>query len=192
MVLFRGKRIVAAEFRAMLYTVSTRTEELLWGELMGTSTTGRSTIALDDLVDDVTFTKCGFSFLDDPANRLQNTYGWMLEKTNAHPGGRKMRRNGRWVARHVRKYLRPVDRFRKLLLVCVHLTGGQPRRGTEVTAICFKNGFLQDRNVFVIRRQVVVVTRYHRSASQFDKPKVIPRFLPWRVGVSLPRYLSLA
>ena len=65
MVLFRGKRIVAAEFRAMLYTVSTRTEELLWGELMGTSTTGRSTIALDDLVDDVTFTKCGFSFLDD-------------------------------------------------------------------------------------------------------------------------------
>lgn len=32
--------------------------------------------------------------------------------------------------------------------------------------------------MFVIQGQMAVVTRYHKSASQYDKPKVVPRFLP--------------
>jgi hypothetical protein len=36
----------------------------------------------------------------------------------------------------------------------------------------------------------VVVTRYHKSPLQFDKPKVIPRFLPWSVGQLLAIYLA--
>ena len=90
----------------------------------------------------------------------------------------------------VRKYLRRVDQFRELLLFCVYITGGQPARGTEITSLRFRNGFMQDRNVFVIYGHMVVVTRYHKSQSQFDKPKVIPRFLPWRVGQLLAVYLS--
>lgn len=78
----------------------------------------------------------------------------------------------------VRVYLRAVDRFRELLLLGVHFTSRQPARRTEITSIRFRNGFLQERNVFIIHGQVVVVTRYHKSQSQLDKPKVIPRFLP--------------
>ena len=91
---------------------------------------------------------------------------------------------------HVRRYLRKVDRFRELLLLCMHLTGGQPARGTEMTTLRFKNGYLQDRNIFVMHGQMVFVTRYHKSQSQMDKPKVIPRFLPWRVGQVLAVYLA--
>ena len=36
----------------------------------------------------------------------------------------------------------------------------------------------------------MIVTRYHKSQSQFDKPKVIPRFLPWKVGQLLAVYLA--
>ncbi|TKA72808.1 hypothetical protein B0A55_09533 [Friedmanniomyces simplex] len=50
--------------------------------------------------------------------------------------------------------------------------------------------FLQDRNVFVIQGQMVVVTRYHKSQSQFYKPKVILRFLLWKVGQLLAMYLA--
>lgn len=89
----------------------------------------------------------------------------------------------------VQKYLREVDRFPELLLFCIHITGGQPARGSEITTIRFRNGFLQDRNGFVIQGQMVIVTRYHKSQSQFDKPKVIPRFLPWKVGQLLAVYL---
>ncbi|KAK1038992.1 hypothetical protein LTR74_018772 [Friedmanniomyces endolithicus] len=89
----------------------------------------------------------------------------------------------------VQKYLREVDRFPELLLFCIHITGGQPARGSEITTTRFRNGFLQDRNGFVIQGQMVIVTRYHKSQSQFDKPKVIPRFLPWKVGQLLAVYL---
>lgn len=189
-VLFRGWRIALADFRSMVHSVISRAEELLWDELMWAPKAGRFTIALDDIVDDVSFTKRGFSFLDEPANGLQDTRSRMLDKMDAHPDGRKMRRGGQWQGRPVRKYLQAVDRFRELLLFCVHITGGQPGRGTEITAIRSKNGFLQDRNIFIIRGQVVVVTRYHKSASQLDKPKVIPRFLPWRVGQLMAVYLA--
>jgi hypothetical protein len=37
---------------------------------------------------------------------------------------------------------------------------------------------------------MVIVTRYHKSQSQFDKPKVVLRFLPWRVGQLLAIYLA--
>ena len=35
-----------------------------------------------------------------------------------------------------------------------------------------------------------IITRYHKSQSQFDKPKVIPRFLPWKVGQLFAVYLA--
>ena len=65
----------------------------------------------------------------------------------AHGEGRKLRQGERWHRRRVRKYLRRVDHFRELLLLCVHWTGGQPARGTEITSIRFRNGYMQDRNV---------------------------------------------
>jgi len=37
---------------------------------------------------------------------------------------------------------------------------------------------------------VVLVTRYHKSQALFDKPKIIPRFLPWRVGQLVGVYLA--
>lgn len=67
------------------------------------------------------------------------------------------------MKREVRRYLRTIDRFRELLLLCIHIYGGQPAHRSEITAIRFRNGFIQDRNVFVIHGQVVVVTRYHKS-----------------------------
>jgi hypothetical protein len=45
-----------------------------------------------------------------------------------------------------------------------------------------RNRLLQDRNIFVVDRQVITVVRYHKSQSQWDKPKVVLRFLPPRLG----------
>jgi hypothetical protein len=118
------------------------------------------------------------SFVDNANNRLQDKREWIVKRALANVRGKKMRKQGEWSRLEVRKYLRKVDRFRELLLFCVHVTGGQPARGTEITSIRFRNGFQQDRNVFAIQGHMVVVTRYYKSQSQFDKPKVIPRFLP--------------
>jgi hypothetical protein len=38
--------------------------------------------------------------------------------------------------------------------------------------------------------QVMTVIRYYKSQSQWDKPKVVPRFLPPRLGQVIVMYLA--
>ncbi|TKA60633.1 hypothetical protein B0A49_13140 [Cryomyces minteri] len=186
----RGRPIVIERFKSMILEAIVEAERSLWVELMWAGREERFEIGLHKIEDDVTFTKRGVSFISKSSNGLDKGLDWMLGQMRRCGAGRKMRVRGAWQARQVRRYLRKVDRFRELLLFCVHLTGGQPARGTEITSVRFKNGFLQDRNIFVMHGQVVVITRYHKSQSQYDKPKVIPRFLPSRVGQLLAVYLS--
>ena len=95
-----------------------------------------------------------------------------------------------WYIRRVRRYIRKIDTFLKLLLFIVHITAGQLARGTEIILCRYRNRLLQDRNVFVIDRQVVFITRYYKLQSLVDAPKVIPRFLPQRVGQLVVLYLA--
>jgi len=185
-----GRPISMDRFRRMVADVITEAERLLWEELMWCGREERFTIPLLRIEDDVTFTKRGISFVSKSSNGLADGLDWMLKGMRRCEMGRKMRVDGIWNARRVRRYLRTVDRFLELLLFCTHTTGGQPARGTEVTTARFRNGCFQDRNVFVIDGQVVLVTRYHKSQALFDKPKVIPRFLPWRVGQLVSVYLA--
>ena len=51
---------------------------------------------------------------------------------------------------------------------------------------------MQDRNIFAIHGHMAVVTRYHKSASQYGQPKVVPRSLACRVGQLMAVYLAYA
>ena len=99
-------------------------------------------------------------------------------------------RAGAWNVRRVKRYVHSIKRWLELLLCAVHMASGQPGRGIEVTAIRRVNGLLQDRNIFVVDGQVMTVVRYHKSQSQWDKLRVIPRFLPWRLGQVIVVYLA--
>jgi hypothetical protein len=77
-----------------------------------------------------------------------------------------------------------------LLIVCVHTTSGQLGRGLEIMMMWHRNGLLQDRNIFVMDGQVMTVVCYHKSQSQWDKPKVVPRFLSPQLGQLLVLYLA--
>ena len=57
-------------------------------------------------------------------------------------------------------------------------------------SVRFRNGGFQDRNIFIMDGQVVVITRYHKSQALFNTPKIIPRFLPYRVRQLLVVYLA--
>ena len=187
---YKGTPIDVARFGSMVRGVIAEAEDKLWKDLIWATREQRFEVPLDKLQDDVTWTKRGVSFIDNANNGLQDKREWMTRRALADARGKKMWKQKEWSRPEVRKYLRKVDRFRELLLFCIHVTGGQPARGTEITSIRFRNGFQQDRNIFAIQGHMVVVTRYHKSQSQFDKPKVIPRFLPWRVGQLLAIYLA--
>jgi hypothetical protein len=94
-----------------------------------------------------------------------------------------------WRLQEVRQHLRHTERFLELLCLAVHIAGGQPARGPELLSIRWRDGVLQDRNLYVIVGQVALVTRYHKTQSQWDKPKVIVRFLPEAIGKLAIAYL---
>jgi hypothetical protein len=52
------------------------------------------------------------------------------------------------------------------------------------------NRLLQDRNIFIVDGAVMTVVHYHKSQSQWDKLKVVPRFLPPKLGQIIALYLS--
>jgi superfamily II DNA/RNA helicase len=167
-----GQPIVLTEFRGMVQQLSAEAERLLWRELMQMD---QFAISLDDVV-------------DAPAEKARRA-SFVNGRNNLHRGLATMFERDIKGYRAARKYLRRVEAFLELLLLLVHITGGQPARGTEITAVRFRNAQAQDRNIYVIAGQVMVLTRYHKSQSQSGKPKIIPRFLPARVGQLLSIYL---
>jgi hypothetical protein len=114
----------------------------------------------------------------------------MLTRAATTEGGLRLKRADRqWSVRAVQRYMRQMDCFLELLLCSVHVTSRQPRRRTEITTIQHRNSILQDRNIFVADGQIMTVVRYHKSQSQWDKLKIVLRFLPPQLGQAMAVYL---
>jgi hypothetical protein len=114
----------------------------------------------------------------------------MLKRMLESSAGKKMRRHDQWQLRLVADYLRKVNKFRKLILFYMHILSGQPARGTEVTSLRFRNAVADLCNVFIIDGRVMTVTSYYKSMAMLDMPKMVPRFLPWRLGQIAVIYLT--
>ena len=89
--------------------------------------------------------------------------------------------------------MRQAARFRGLLLVLMHITGGQPARGTEILSCRHRiTAAGSHRNVFIEDRQVVFVTKYHKGVEITGDVKIIHQYLPREVGELVVWYLWLA
>lgn len=183
-----SNRIVMDQFREMVRRAIADAEDVLWRELLWDAE--RFEIDLDELTDDFTFRLRGAYFVNNTHNKLEHKWKWTLKRMKETKRGRRLRKDQRWHRMRVMEYLRRANDFRRLLLFSVHTTHGQPKRGSEMLGMRFKNGFLQDRNVFVLDGIVMLVSRYYKSQSQWDVPKAVPSFLPWRVGQIMAVYLA--
>jgi hypothetical protein len=169
-----GWRVYVSRFQKMAQDIVTEAERMLWQELCWVARKeDRFTVALGKVVDDVSFTKRRYSFMERAENGLGGGLQWMLTQAERTEQGRRLySSDGKWNVKQVRRYLRCVDRFLTLLLVCVHMTSGQPGRGSEVTTMRFQNGQLQDRNIFVVDGQVITVARYDGFRNTFDSREI--------------------
>jgi hypothetical protein len=90
----------------------------------------------------------------------------------------------------VERYKARVQDFLESLLLLIHLTGGQPGRGTELTSLRHMNTISgYHRNIFADNGVVNTVTTYHKGYSITNSMKIIHRFLPKEVGELLVYYL---
>jgi hypothetical protein len=212
----KGRPIERSRFRTMAQGIVVEAAQVLWeqllwvGEKEDKQESARLSAELAAIQDDVTIVRRGVSFLS-PA-RLQEGEKWMLKRLASVPAARRLhkqrgstvereeesgeesgerdsRRSVQWRLQEVRRHLWHMERFLELLCLAVHIAGGQPARGPELLSVRWRNGVLQDRNLYVIDGQVALVTRYHKTQFQWDKPKVIVRFLPKAIGKLTAAYL---
>jgi hypothetical protein len=83
-----------------------------------------------------------------------------------------------------------VDAFLERLLLLIHITAGQPARGSEILSlrsVNTVNGY--HRNVFIEGRIVSTVTTYYKGYSTTRNTKIIYRYLPKEVGELLVYHL---
>ena len=187
---FHGKPLAMSRFRGAIYDMIRDAEDILWRDLMWSDDWERFEIDLDSISDDLSSVQRSESFVTREVNRLRDKVEWMAERMMRAKKSRRLRVNQQWRMTKVREYGHRIRDFLELLMVLIHICSGQPARGEEITPIRHRNGLLQERNIFVIDGQVMFVTRYHKSQALFGRPKVIPRFMPWRIGQLVAIYLA--
>lgn len=82
-----GRLIKIERFCRMAQGMLVDVEEMLWLLCQVTKTTDRFSIELEQIVDDVTFTKQGMSFVDGLENRLADGLEWMLRRARKSEDG---------------------------------------------------------------------------------------------------------
>jgi hypothetical protein len=156
-------------------------------------------VKLASLKDDPGVFTAGHSFLTDPRNQGvlgNNSHRYMLNRIRDDGGLRKrFFRNQEaltWNLVAVQQYIRLTYEFLERLLLLVHITGGQPARGTELLTLRWRNSSHSDiRNIFMDNGMLCFVTSYHKNYSTSSTCKIIHRYLPAEVGELMLYYLWL-
>lgn len=151
-------------------------------------------IDLRGLVDDINDSTVGYPFIADHRNHLHGGRRRMLYRLKTSPewaaplkfgcDGFELEIKG-WP-----KYQTQLEKFKNVLFVLMHICGGAPARGPEVPYDRARQRCSEHANIFVVDGRVVFVTAYHKSRAITGQHKVIPRFLPSRVGQLLVVYLA--
>lgn len=158
-------------------------------------------VRMHRLVDSAVEGARGYGFLQHPNNLagplpdrrhwllervLQND--WLLDEFVVEGGAPQVL----WKTARVQQYMQDVDAFLERLLLLVHLTSGQPARGTELLSLRYINTIYgQHRNIFIDSGMVSTVTTYHKGYSVSGSIKIIHRYLPSQVGELMVYYLWL-
>ena len=151
------------------------------------------------LKDDASIDAPNWSFLDDPRNaQLLGNDAWLLRRMlntdglkdqfirTCHSGSPK------WRPKAAAAYLELAISFLGRLLLVIHLTSGQPARGTELLCIQWRNAQAGFRRTINVENGLVsLVNSSIKGYSMEGSTKIIHRYLPFEVSEMLVYYLWL-
>ncbi|UPX14717.1 uncharacterized protein EKO05_0005192 [Ascochyta rabiei] len=166
-------------------------------------TTPLPEVSVDKLVDQPAELATGWSFLKHPDNQLDRWQDWLLDRVLDEAPLRERFIRGidstqrpertLWRDDAVARYMKGVRRFKEGLFTLVHMSGGGPGRGTEITSIQCENSAdgVGYRGVFVEGGLVSFTTTYHKGYSFSKRVKTIHRYVPREVGELVVYFLRL-
>jgi hypothetical protein len=137
----------------------------------------RPLVDLSKITDSMAERQPGWSFLQEPSNRLQLSFKHLHRQAWDSKGPGLMQHN-RWSESHCTKYLRSVEAFCEKLFRCTHFIGGHPGRGTEVATVRWCNTRQVSRNIFIYHGRVIVVVEYHKARHSTNNSFYVARVLP--------------
>jgi superfamily II DNA helicase RecQ len=182
---FHGKPLPIKRLQNAIHDIIQEAEEILWEQCIWiTDKKNRFEIDLDKIQDDLSSTDRGGSWVTNEVNGFSDTKEWMIKQMLKAPKHKQLWDNKKetWRMTRVHEYRKCWRELCDLRMVLKHMTVGPQARGNELTSLRHRNGFLQARNDYIIHGMLCYVIRYHKSQALFGEPKVIPRFVPWRVA----------
>ncbi|KAK4551663.1 hypothetical protein LTR86_010994 [Recurvomyces mirabilis] len=154
--------------------------------------------SLSQLCDNPANTAHGWNFLQDSRN--QKVFGGgdtlllqrVLEESDLREEFGALRVDGSfaWSRARFQRYKILATEFLEMLLLLVHITGGQPARASEILGLAHVNTACH-RNIFLEEGLIAIVTSYHKGYTCTGTTKIIHRYLPLQVSELLVIYLWL-
>ncbi|RBA11840.1 hypothetical protein FPRO05_14192 [Fusarium proliferatum] len=118
----------------------------------------------DDIQDDLTCRKAGWSFIQDAKNKLADTWEQLAGTLRSSSfRGKPFVKGTEWQVDTCIAYLDAGLELNKLTFAASHFSGGLPGRGTEVATIRYINTTLAIRNVFFRGGQMIIIISYNKA-----------------------------
>ena len=145
-------------------------------------------VSLSSVSDDLTNERPGFSFVQHPANGLEERYLDLVRASFTRRYDR-LAMNGRWSWTAVAEYRREALALEEALLGGLHTACGQAPRSEELLSVGHTNGPTTPRGIYIWNGSVVYIVRHHKSKSLVDHDFHVVRCLPARLGRAMFLYL---
>jgi hypothetical protein len=145
-------------------------------------------VDLNRVRDEMSNTRQGYSFIQDPANDLSTAY-LTLSTRACTAQGDGLLQGDRWDFKAVSEYLKMTEAHQGYLAGTMLTLGGQGPRATELLSLEYCNGQSSQRGVYVYNGFMIYVTRHHKAKRSTNNEFTVVRFLPAKVGKLLYYYL---
>lgn len=145
-----------------------------------------------DVTDAVAQAGAGYNFLRHGQNWFLDVRAREIKKEVLKSNKFACLINGQliWLGGRIRPLLRELDVLLKKLLTTIHLTGGQPARGTEIIETLLLNILGRLRNLVVVNSRAVIIGELNKTTFSSGQDKIIPRVLPSLVSDMLIGYVA--
>ncbi|KAI6139187.1 hypothetical protein BKA82DRAFT_4365200 [Pisolithus tinctorius] len=194
-MLYRGEQVDFADLCKVFEETEAKLVEA-WeqGVLMGEDIR----VDYDKIAEDLVNKDVGYSFLSDVRNPELGNRGQLVrhfledEETFAHFA--MVRQGGIvWNVGALQAWLKKYAELQSLLLLRAQMLSGAPSRGTELTAMTYRNTQTRPtRNLVVLGKHVSLLCQYLKTTALTGKDKLIPHALDAITSDILVQDLALA
>ena len=145
-------------------------------------------IHLNSIRDRLATTAAGYSFVQDPANKLASAYLDLSSQACLDPANGLMSRNS-WKYEAVRRYLEGEAELLTQLILVMYFQGGQAPRSTEFFSVECKNGPSTLRGICVHAGSIVFITRHSKAGRATNNEFQVARYLSKEASSLVTTYL---